>query len=201
MDLKNALSVCLISLFSATLVVLIARTLDSRAAARLEPQLERIVEELEAIRTSGGIVRSAGEEPAGLGGPVDDGLMVYYFHGERCPTCRAAEENAREALTTHYAEEMAAGEIGWQVLDYLKDPEAKQMAERFGVISTSIVLAEMENGQIGEHERLDHTLALAGDQAAMDEYLQESIDKMRAPAAEPESPPENTPAPDIPLPE
>ena len=55
MDLKNAVAVCLISLFSATLVVLIARSLDSQAASRLEPQLARIVEELEAIRSSGGI--------------------------------------------------------------------------------------------------------------------------------------------------
>ena len=58
MELKNAVAVCLISLFSATLVVLIARSLDSQAASRLEPQLARIVEELEAIRSSGGIVAS-----------------------------------------------------------------------------------------------------------------------------------------------
>ena len=54
MELKNALAVCLISLFSATLVVLIARSLDSQAASRIEPQLARIAEQLEAIRASGG---------------------------------------------------------------------------------------------------------------------------------------------------
>ena len=52
MELKNALTVCLISLFSATLVVLIARSLDSQAAARLEPQLARIAAELEALRSA-----------------------------------------------------------------------------------------------------------------------------------------------------
>ena len=46
MELKNALAICLISLFSATLVVLIARSLDSAAASRLEPQLAKIAEEL-----------------------------------------------------------------------------------------------------------------------------------------------------------
>ena len=46
MELKNAVAVCLISLFSATLVVLIARSLDSQAASQLEPQLASIVEEL-----------------------------------------------------------------------------------------------------------------------------------------------------------
>ena len=55
MELKNAVTICLISLFSATLVLLIARALDLQAAARLEPQLARIVEELEALQQQGGI--------------------------------------------------------------------------------------------------------------------------------------------------
>ena len=44
MELKNAVAVCLISLVSATLVVLIARSLDNQAASRLEPQLAQIAE-------------------------------------------------------------------------------------------------------------------------------------------------------------
>ena len=63
MELKNAVAVCLISLFSATLVVLIARALDSQAASRLEPQLASIVEELQAIRKQGGIAASPGTAP------------------------------------------------------------------------------------------------------------------------------------------
>ena len=43
MELKNAVTICLISLFSATLVLLIARALDLQAVARLEPQLTRIL--------------------------------------------------------------------------------------------------------------------------------------------------------------
>jgi hypothetical protein len=53
MDMKNAAAVCLISLFSATLVVLIARALDSQTASQLEPQLTSIAEELRAIRKQG----------------------------------------------------------------------------------------------------------------------------------------------------
>ena len=64
MELKNAVAVCLISLFSATLVVLIARSLDSQAASRLEPQLAEIVEELRALREGGGIAAPSGEAAA-----------------------------------------------------------------------------------------------------------------------------------------
>ena len=62
MELKNAAAVCLVSMFSATLVLLIARSLDNQAAARLEPQLASIAEELQAIRTQGGIMTAAGRQ-------------------------------------------------------------------------------------------------------------------------------------------
>jgi len=39
MDIKNAAAVCLISLFAATLVALIARSLDSQAASQVALRL------------------------------------------------------------------------------------------------------------------------------------------------------------------
>ena len=60
MDLKNAVAVCLISLFSATLVLLIARSLYLQAASRIEPKLAQIVEELQALRKQGGLAAAPG---------------------------------------------------------------------------------------------------------------------------------------------
>ena len=67
-EYKNAVTVCLISLFSATLVVLIARSLDSHAASQLEPQLARIAEELQTIREQGGIAAASGEKTSAASG-------------------------------------------------------------------------------------------------------------------------------------
>ena len=83
MELKNAAAVCLISLFSATLVVLIARSLDSRAASRLEPQLTSIVEELRALRGQGGIDAASGaaskaETPGDALRKAISGLTMHY---------------------------------------------------------------------------------------------------------------------------
>ena len=75
MELKNALVVCLISLFAATVVLLIARTLDLQAAARLEPQLIRIADELETLRKQGGLAAARAERTG------ESRLVVYYFHG------------------------------------------------------------------------------------------------------------------------
>ncbi len=201
MELKNALTVCLISLFSATLVALIARSLDSHAASRLEPQLTKIAEELQAIRQQGGLAAASGE---GTASPAaDDALMVYYFHGVRCPTCRAAESSAHKTLESEYASQLAGGEVIWKVLDYMNDPKAKAMALQFGVETATIVLVKMKGGEIDVWNRLDRILALAEDKAGLSTYLQDEInDILKAPEPEPEpKQPADVPAIPVPGPE
>ena len=198
MELKTAVGVCLISLFSATLVVLIARSLDSQAASRLEPQLTRIAEELEAIRRQGGIAAASGQEAASL--VADNALMVYYFHGVRCATCRAAESNARETLEAEYASQLENGEVVWKVLDYMTDPTAKAMAKDFDVTTATVVLVRMKDGEIDVWNRLDRVLAMAEDKPALSAYLQDEINEMlKTPDREPE-PTQPTDATAIPLP-
>ena len=128
MDLKNAAAVCLISLFSATLVVLIARSLDSQAASRLEPQLASIVEELRALRGQGGLAAAPGAPTKAE--TVSDGLVVYYFHSNiRCPTCRSIESQAQETVQTHFASQLGNGEVIWKIVNY-EQPAAKPLADQ-----------------------------------------------------------------------
>jgi len=176
MELKNALAVCLISLFSATLVVLIARTLDSQAAARLEPQLEKIAESLEAIRSSGGITTSA-ETTSGLQSS-SDGLTVYYFHSNtRCPTCQSIESQAHDTVQKDFAQELENGEISWQTLNYEKQ-SVSELATKFGIQMPVVVLAKMKDGQIEDWNRLDQVWGLVGDESKFAEYISSEINKM-----------------------
>jgi len=208
MELKNAVAVCLISLFSATLVLLIARALDMQAASKLEPQLKQIAEELEAIRKAGGI--AAGPGAATTGEASEDALMVYYFHGVRCPTCRAAEANAKAAIDAEYVSQLNDGTVAWKVLDYMNDPKAKSMAVDFGVTSATIVLVKMKDGEMDSWNRLDKVLSLAKDKPAMKEYLQTEIQAMLEPTPPTDAadvddsevpPPTDIPVPSLPVPE
>ncbi len=179
MDLKNAVAVCLISLFSATLVVLIARALDSQAASRLEPQLASIVEELRAIRKQGGIAASPGA--AADTATVADGLTVYYFHGNvRCPTCQSIESQAKDTVHADFASQLARGEIAWKVLNYEQSANA-QLTKKFDVQMPVVVLAKRKGGQVGAWKRLDQVWALVGDKPAFAKYLREQIAKMLGP--------------------
>lgn len=200
MELKNAVAVCLISMFSATLVLLIARSLDNQAAARLEPQLASIAEELRAIRTQGGIATAAGSATAG--NTVDDGLIVYYFHGNvRCPTCEAIESQTHDVVENDFADELGGGRIVWKVLNY-EEPAAADMSSEFGIHMANVVLAKMEGGQIKTWKRLDQVWALVGDKPAFAEFIKSEISPLLAEEDEPLGTAEETdvlsvPAPDL----
>ena len=138
MDLKNATAVCLIALFSATLVVLIARSLESQVASRLEPQLASIVEELRALRGQGGVAAALGTTTNTE--TVDDGLVVYYFHGNmRCPTCRSIQSQAQDTVQTHFASQLGKGEVIWKIVNY-EQPAAKPLATKFEIQMPVVVL-------------------------------------------------------------
>jgi hypothetical protein len=207
-DLKNALAVCLISLFSATLVVLIARALDSQAAARLEPQLASIVEELRAIRQQGGMAAAPGAAASAAmatkGDSLADGLVVYYFHSNtRCPTCQAIESQSHDTVRTSFAAPLARGEMVWKILNY-EQRAASDLAKKFEIQMPVVVLARMKGGAIQEWKRLDEVWALVDDKAAFATYLQNEINKMLGRGAGQPSPsagkPQAAPAANLPLP-
>ena len=173
MELKNAVAVCLISLFSATLVVLIARSLDLQVASRLEPQLAQIAEDLQAIRKGGGIASMSGS--ATEGEAVDDGLMVYYFHGNmRCPTCRSIESQSHETVQSDFVSELESGEVVWKTLNYEK-PAGEELRKKFEIVQPVVVVARMKGGQIDDWKRLDRVWAMVGDKLAFREYVRGEI--------------------------
>jgi hypothetical protein len=184
MELKNALTVCLISFFSATLVLLIARALDMQAAARLEPQLSRIVEELEGLRQQGGIASAAtaGRTDALLSGGLSDGLIVYYFHSKtRCPTCRDIESQAHGVVQSDFASELKSGAVMWKVLNY-EEPAAAGLTTKFEIQVPVVVLAKMKGGEIAQWKRLDRVWALVGDKPAYASYVRDEIKQLVRPA-------------------
>lgn len=172
MELKNALAVCLISLFSATLVLLVARALDNQAASRLEPQLVRIAEELEAIRKQGGVLS---------GGPptsTTDGVVMYYFHGNvRCPTCEAIESQSHAVLEKEFAGPLEQGEIVWKVVNFEADANA-DLRNRFEIQVAVVVLAKIKHGEIVDWKRLDQVWALWDDEPAFTAFMAREIEAM-----------------------
>ncbi|TWU38207.1 nitrophenyl compound nitroreductase subunit ArsF family protein [Novipirellula artificiosorum] len=176
MDLQKTLSICLISFFAATVVVLIARAFDSQAASRLEPQLTRIADELEAIRASGGFASIPVDGVDKVA--VRDGLVVYYFYSNtRCTTCRAIEAQTEETVRSDFAEELRSGKVTWKTLNYEQDRNA-DLASQFEIIMPVVVLARFENGAMVDWSRLDQVWGLVSDKPAFAEMIRDAVNKM-----------------------
>ena len=113
------------------MVLLIARALDLQAAARLEPQLTRIAEELEGLHRPGRIEAHVPADRAEA--TVSEGLVVYYFHGNtRCPTCRSIESQAHEVVQSDFAAELKSGAVSWKMLNY-EDSATADLAKKFEI--------------------------------------------------------------------
>jgi len=176
MELKNALTICLISFFSATLVLLIARALDLQAASKIEPQLEEIAKELRAIREGGGVSLGGSQAAAA----PTDGVVVYYAHGNtRCPTCRKIETQSHEAVTAGFSEELEVGKLAWEIVNYEK-PAGEHFIADYEVQMPVVVLVEMKNGQPGKWKRLDEVWGLVDEKDQFIDYVQKEIRAMLA---------------------
>ncbi len=178
MELKNAVAVCLISLFSATLVVLIARALTRRRPRGWSRSWPRSSTRLQAIRKQGGIAASPGN--ASNTETAADGLVVYYFHGNtRCPTCQSIESQANDTVHNDFASQLSGGEIVWKVLNYEQSAN-EQLVKKFAILMPVVVLAKMKAGQVADWKRLDKVWAVVGDKPAFAKYVRDEITRMLA---------------------
>ena len=104
-----------------------------------------------------------------------DRVVAVYFHGDvRCTTCRTIEAYAHEAITGGFADQLDAGTIDWQTVNYEK-PGNKPLAEKYGLIVPTIVLVSVEQGTAGRWVNLDRVWELVGDQPAFMEYVQTEV--------------------------
>jgi hypothetical protein len=166
MDWKTALTNSLLAFFAATLVVLIAHSLDVNSASRMEGQLERVADELELLRKK-------------LGGEVnDEKLIVYYLHSnDRCPTCRWIESTTDEIVHAEYADELESGRITWKVANYDK-PAYEHLDNEFGLALPSVVLVRSLDRDVVEFESLPEARTYEGKDSEYSEFLCEKIDAM-----------------------
>lgn len=64
---------------------------------------------------------------------VSTKVEVYYFHfTQRCSTCHAVEDNAKNAVEALYPEQVKKGEYAFEGLN-LDDASSKAIAEKLGV--------------------------------------------------------------------
>jgi len=131
------------------------------------------------------VVQAAGAAPdAASGSTTGDSattaaneVVLYYFHGtHRCKTCRSMEAFTQEALETKFKKQLETGALQWKVLN-MEEPENEHFTKDFELVSSSLVLVELNGGDVVRHEVLQDAWKLVRDEPRFIEYVQESVNE------------------------
>jgi hypothetical protein len=102
-------------------------------------------------------------------------IVVYYFHGtRRCRTCLSIEATAHDLISSRFAAQLQSGEMIWKVVNY-DEPENEHFIKDFGLVSSSLVIVEMKEGEPVEYEVLQKAWPLAHDKPGFDYYVEQSV--------------------------
>ena len=102
-------------------------------------------------------------------------VVLYYFHGSRrCKTCLSMEANALEVVQSEFAEELDSGALVWKVVNY-DEPENEHFIKDFKLVSSSLVLVEMQGGEQVRFDVLNDAWSLARDEWRFKQYVQQSV--------------------------
>ena len=88
-------------------------------------------------------------------------VIVYSMHRTfRCGSCSAMEAMTGNLLNADFARELQNGRIEWRKVDFQQNEE---LAKRYNVAASSLVLVRMRGEQEIEHQNLDLVWAHTSD--------------------------------------
>jgi len=110
---------------------------------------------------------------AQLATTTDAPLTLYYFHGNtRCKTCNSIEALTREAVNTHFANDIAQGRIVFKVVNFDDDANAHFIKD-FELSSSNVVVH-----YAGQFRRLDAVWELVRQPDQFGPFIAENIKDM-----------------------
>lgn len=102
---------------------------------------------------------------------ITDGIIVYYFYGNRrCPTCRAIEKYSHEAINPY----LDIDKILWMPVN-VETEDNKQFVYDFQLKSSGPVIVEYENGAVKRWQPLDKVWQLVRDKEAFAKYINDEV--------------------------
>lgn len=107
---------------------------------------------------------------------ISEKVIVYYFHGiARCPTCRAIEQYAREAVQEAFKNELELGKVEFKSIN-VEDTLNEHYIQDFQLSTRCVVVEWNVNGKTQDWKRLEKVWELVhGDKTKYYNYIQENV--------------------------
>jgi hypothetical protein len=163
MQMKNVLAVVLLAFVAVALAWALLKPAETpvemQAAAPPAEQADQ-----------GAVADTAAAVPAKA---IDNGVVAYYLHPEsRCATCLKIEELSKMALEDGFPEALAEGRLQWLALN-VDQPENKHLMADFELHTTSLVLAERQDGETVKFKNCTRVWELVHSPMKFNSYVEE----------------------------
>lgn len=107
-----------------------------------------------------------------------ESVSVYYFHGSiRCQKCLEIERVSREIVLSYYEDDIAAGRMSWQSVDYML-PANEHFFDEFNLKLPSLAV-ECRKGGIVRRTVLTNTWEKVEVQEDLEAYVINGIECFR----------------------
>ena len=117
-------------------------------------------------------MRGTAPSDSGISG---SGVMVYYMYPAiRCVMCNKIETAARDVVYKDNSQAVGDGQLKWREVNIADND---QLAEKYGVSSSMVVLVRFEDGKEVGFERLEKVWPLADKPDELSDYIRKSIAK------------------------
>ena len=106
-------------------------------------------------------------------------IQVYYMHSTfRCVTCNTIESMTKKLLDTEYSTALEESKIRWKEIDF---QENEELAKKFEVVASCVVVANIDDGAIVDFKRLDDVWTKMKNKQEFDAYVSAAIDSYQQP--------------------
>ncbi len=113
----------------------------------------------------------------GIPGPGSQ-VVAYYFVGKvRCSSCRRIEEISRKTIEDAFRQELAEGRLRFLVVN-VDQPANRHYVEEYRLESSSLVLAEMQDGKSAGWKTLPDVWTLVDDPPKLGTYVRSEVTAM-----------------------
>lgn len=103
-------------------------------------------------------------------------VRVYYLHSTfRCTTCNSIENRTKEILDADFKADMNDGLIQWKTDDF---QENEDLAKKFDIIASCVVVALVRGDEVIYFKRLDDTWTLLDKPAEFESYIKNNVQEV-----------------------
>lgn len=104
---------------------------------------------------------------------IADGIVVYYFHGNRrCTTCGAIEKYSQESAMPY----IKKNHLTWKIIN-IDIPANKHFVYDFNLKSSGPVVVEYKNGKVKRFQPLDKVWQLVRNKEAFAKYVTDEVER------------------------